>query len=196
MNKKRDILIIEPSDLLYEGILTIILKSDLFIPPKRIKTVSELAKITKRYDTIIVNSSFIQLYQTDFMAFKELQTNAFIVSVFCTFQPHVHESYYNDVIKLQDSHKKIISVLKKRMITKAKAIDKKDSSLLSEREIDVLIKLTQGLSNKEIAEALFISTHTVMSHRKNITHKTGIKSQAGLTIYALSQNIISIDSLS
>ncbi len=56
---------------------------------------------------------------------------------------------------------------------------------LSEREKEVLRHVVKGLSNKEIAEALFISVHTVISHRKNITRKLNIHSAAGLTIYAI-----------
>jgi DNA-binding CsgD family transcriptional regulator len=67
---------------------------------------------------------------------------------------------------------------------------------LSDRETEVLQQLVNGLSNKEIADKLNISIHTVISHRKNITQKTGIKSQSGLTIYALSNKIISLDNLS
>jgi DNA-binding CsgD family transcriptional regulator len=60
--------------------------------------------------------------------------------------------------------------------------------------MEVLIQLVHGLSNKEIADKLNISIHTVVSHRKNIIQKTGIKSQAGLTIYAISNKIVSLDS--
>lgn len=65
-----------------------------------------------------------------------------------------------------------------------------DSHDLSERECDVLILVAKGMANKEIADRLNISIHTVMSHRKNITHKTGIKSVAGLTVYALLNNLL------
>ena len=61
---------------------------------------------------------------------------------------------------------------------------------LSEREIEVLVAVAKGLQNKEIAETLNISVHTVMSHRKNIIAKTGIKSIAGLTVYALMNGLI------
>ena len=63
--------------------------------------------------------------------------------------------------------------------------------MLSEREIDVLKAVALGLSNKEIAEKLFISINTVVTHRKNITEKLGIKTIAGLTVYALMNNFIS-----
>ena len=64
---------------------------------------------------------------------------------------------------------------------------------LSEREKEVLVQLVNGLSNKEIADKLFISTHTVISHRKNITRKLNIHSLAGLTIYAIVNKLVTID---
>lgn len=63
---------------------------------------------------------------------------------------------------------------------------------LSEREKDVLREVVSGLSNKEIADKLYISIHTVISHRKNISRKLNIHSTAGLTIYAIVNNIIEI----
>ncbi|NOU58386.1 response regulator transcription factor [Marinifilum caeruleilacunae] len=65
-----------------------------------------------------------------------------------------------------------------------------DSRGLSDREIDVLKAVALGCSNKEIADQLFISINTVITHRKNITSKLGIKTISGLTVYALMNNII------
>ena len=66
---------------------------------------------------------------------------------------------------------------------------------LSEREQDVLVQVVHGLSNKEIADVLCISTHTVISHRKNIARKLNIHSTAGLTIYAIVNKLVDINSL-
>ena len=66
---------------------------------------------------------------------------------------------------------------------------------LSDREIDVLIQIVKGLSNKEIADVLCISTHTVITHRKNITRKLNIHSAAGLTIYAIVNKLVDLNSL-
>ena len=63
---------------------------------------------------------------------------------------------------------------------------------LSDRERDVLVEIVKGLSNKEIADALCISVHTVITHRKNITRKLNIHSTAGLTIYAIVNGLIKI----
>ena len=70
-----------------------------------------------------------------------------------------------------------------------------DTEELSEREKDVLIQVVRGLSNKEIADVLCISTHTVITHRKNIAHKLNIHSTAGLTIYAIVNKLIDINSM-
>ncbi len=66
---------------------------------------------------------------------------------------------------------------------------------LSAREIEVLVLVCKGLINKEIAEKLNISLTTVISHRKNITEKLGIKSVSGLTIYAVMNGYLSPDSI-
>ena len=66
---------------------------------------------------------------------------------------------------------------------------------LSDREKDVLIEVVHGLSNKEIADVLCISTHTVISHRKNIARKLNIHSAAGLTIYAIVNKLVDINNL-
>ena len=72
---------------------------------------------------------------------------------------------------------------------------KQEVEALSERELDVLIQVVKGLSNKEIADVLCISTHTVITHRKNITRKLNIHSTAGLTIYAIVNKLINLDGL-
>lgn len=62
---------------------------------------------------------------------------------------------------------------------------------LTGREKEILRLIALGYTNKNIADKLFISAHTVISHRKNITEKLGIKSIPGLTVYAIIQNIVS-----
>lgn len=69
-----------------------------------------------------------------------------------------------------------------------KSVEGKDG--VSEREKDIIVCLVQGMSNKEIADHLFISVNTVITHRRNIAKKLDIRSVAGLTIYAIANNLI------
>ena len=66
---------------------------------------------------------------------------------------------------------------------------------LSDREKDVIVSLVQGMTNKEIADHLCISINTVITHRRNIARKLQIRSPAGLTIYAIVNNLVDISSV-
>lgn len=70
-----------------------------------------------------------------------------------------------------------------------------DTEPLSDREKDVIVALVQGMSNKEIADHLFIAVNTVITHRRNIARKLQIHSPAGLTIYAIVNGLVDISSV-
>lgn len=72
---------------------------------------------------------------------------------------------------------------------------KNTKSVLSPREVEVIALLAQGLINKEIAARLNISLTTVISHRKNITEKLGMRSVSALTIYAVMNGYVNIESI-
>lgn len=66
---------------------------------------------------------------------------------------------------------------------------------LSDREKEILVSVAKGMLNKEIADRHNISINTVITHRKNITRKTGIKTVAGLTVYAILNNLLEISDI-
>ncbi len=70
-----------------------------------------------------------------------------------------------------------------------------DRNELSDREKEVLVLVARGLLNKEIADKLSISINTVITHRKNITRKTGIKTAPGLTVYSILNGLVDINSI-
>ena len=84
-----------------------------------------------------------------------------------------------------------VSVKITNMINSAPQSDEQ----LSDREKDVIVALVQGMTNKEIADHLFISINTVITHRRNIARKLQIHSPAGLTIYAIVNNLVDITSV-
>lgn len=72
---------------------------------------------------------------------------------------------------------------------------KRNEDALSDREREIVHCVVCGLSNKQIADELFISLNTILTHRKNIARKLNIHSVAGLTIYAIVNKIVNIDEL-
>ena len=73
-----------------------------------------------------------------------------------------------------------------------KALQRK---ILSDREIEVMSLIVQGYINKEIADKLNISLSTVITHRKNIMDKLGLRSVSALTIYAVTHNYVDINTI-
>jgi DNA-binding NarL/FixJ family response regulator len=62
--------------------------------------------------------------------------------------------------------------------------------LLTERENEIIVWISEGYTNAQIAEKLFISNHTVNTHRKNIMSKLGVKNTAGIVMYAVKTNLV------
>lgn len=104
----------------------------------------------------------------------------------------VEEQIFEPAIKLLEKQRNTtdVSVKISNMIN---STDNTDT--LSDREKDVVIGVVQGLTNKEIAEKLFIAPNTVITHRRNIARKLQIHSTAGLTIYAIVNQLIDISSV-
>lgn len=98
-------------------------------------------------------------------------------------------NHYSSAIQIQ----KLIQVIRQSGNKNKNAMQ--DNGELTSREKDVIKLIALGLSNKEIADKLFISIHTVISHRKNITEKLGIKSISGLTVYAIMNNLLDIQDI-
>lgn len=97
-------------------------------------------------------------------------------------------------IETNFSTDRIIDIVKETFSNSRTYSENQDNEL-SSREVDVLKCVVLGMSNKEIADKLFISIHTVITHRKNITAKLDIKSTSGLTIYAIMEGYIEPSSI-
>lgn len=101
---------------------------------------------------------------------------------------------YDGVISIYDSPVSIIKKLRKASESD-QDLSHSDTEGLSSREKEILVCVAKGMLNKEIADYYNISIYTVITHRKNITRKTGIKTVAGLTVYALLNNLIDINTI-
>jgi DNA-binding NarL/FixJ family response regulator len=66
-----------------------------------------------------------------------------------------------------------------------------DPVLMSDRENEIIVLIAEGYTNDQIAEMLFLSKHTVNTHRKNILFKLGVKNTAGIVMYAVKTQLVS-----
>jgi DNA-binding NarL/FixJ family response regulator len=99
---------------------------------------------------------------------------------------------YDEVISIYDSVDQINEKLTKLIIKPEQ--DKRHDSL-SLREKEIIICVIKGMTNKQIAEKLYLSTHTIISHRRNIAVKLQIHSTSGLTIYAIVNKLVELDDI-
>ena len=79
--------------------------------------------------------------------------------------------------------------------TNNEIVDNDKLDVLSDREKDIIICITKGMNNKEIADYLFLSVHTVTTHRRNISNKLQIHTTAGLIIYAIANKLVDINDI-
>ncbi|MBR5493505.1 MAG: response regulator transcription factor [Alistipes sp.] len=183
--------IIEPSVIIAEGFATLVGRSGEF---EVIYSGGDLRTLVERFavvepDLVVVGSQLVGgLSQPLRSLYPDLQGVA-LALLSTTVCDEELLRQFDGVVNIYDGQVQIIRKLQ-AAVEQGETNPYSDSHDLSERERDVLILVAKGLANKEIAEQLNISIHTVMSHRKNITHKTGIKSVAGLTVYALLNNLL------
>lgn len=105
-----------------------------------------------------------------------------------------HHKQYDAVIGLNDDPVLMVRKLRESLASRQENQEAEDYDL-SAREKEILVCVAKGMLNKEIADYCNLSIHTVITHRKNITRKTGIKTVAGLTVYALLNNLIDSSSI-
>ncbi len=98
---------------------------------------------------------------------------------------------YDGVISLLDDPTAVVRKVRAALENRGDA-PRTEGEELSSREKEILVCVAKGMLNKEIADRFNISIYTVITHRKNITRKTGIKTVAGLTVYALLNNLIDV----
>lgn len=193
MKTYHHILLIEPSNIITTGLAQIIDSANL---TRRITKLSDTTSLQERIigaspDLIIINPTLVQQSQRIILNnYLQGHPNVKLIALIYQYIEPSFLTLFHSTIDIRENPNRIIGNLQQLLSAQHNDENETESYELSQRETDVLIAVTQGLSSKEIAEKLHISIHTVNSHRKNITHKTGIKSAAGLAVYAMLHNLV------
>lgn len=187
--RRYKVAIIEPSIIIAEGLCKILQSSAEADVVGIYPTLRDFAerRVARDIEVVIVGSQAVRGGESVRGSVAELGTTIVLLATTMVDEEVLRQ--VDGVINIYDNEAALLRKLR-AAIEQGETNPYSDSHDLSERERDVLILVAKGMANKEIADRLNISIHTVMSHRKNITHKTGIKSVAGLTVYALLNNLL------
>ena len=193
--KNRRVVLVEPSAIITAGLKSILSESGSEF--EVVGCFEELSHYLERApllepEVILVNPVVFDFTKRTLLhTYFEQQPDAVWVAVVHGFmEPEVLRQYHGAVYLYDDKHKIIRQLRQSLEERQQNSEPTADGYELTDRESEILVSVAKGMTNKEIAEAHHISVHTVISHRKNITRKTGIKTVSGLTVYALLNNLI------
>ena len=191
--------IIEPSEIIREGIKLFLEANPKFEVMASFPDLQafEDKVIKKEIRIIFINPAMINFYKP--FNIRDLFSDypdAILIAILYQYTDAETIQSFDGVLDIYDEGwlipRKILKIIETAQPPNDQLIENVE---LSEREKEVLVAVAKGLMNKEIADKLNLSIHTVIAHRKNIVRKTGIKTISGLTLYALFNNIISQEEL-
>lgn len=146
-------------------------------------------------DILIINPSFPGFF--DIRKFKEETQDLSIkcVALLCSVGDNSLLRNYDDTFTLYDDPEVLREKLNKLLDVTEQEEEGTGQDVLSSREKEIITCVVKGMTNKEIADSLFLSAHTVITHRRNIARKLQIHSPAGLTIYAIVNKLVELQDI-
>ncbi|MFR9523047.1 MAG: response regulator transcription factor [Rikenellaceae bacterium] len=194
MAKRIHIVIADPSTIIRSGITSILQQIDgINIDIAEISEVSTLqSPQTYRQvpDMLIVNPAHLGIFSVQQLKEGAGNQELKLVALQSSFTESTTLQNYEVVISIFDSTETIKEKISRVVDSDSESID--DKKELSVREKEIVVCVVKGLTNKQIADQLCLSTHTVIAHRRNIASKLQIHSPAGLTIYAIVNKLVDL----
>jgi DNA-binding NarL/FixJ family response regulator len=197
---KTTFIVAEPVFLVRKGLVNVInelpnasVVSELELVKNLTKTVADTSSYA---DVLVISSDLLdEASQSEFRSFTSKRKSIVIVGVAKNTKdiPIDLKPFFSEIVLFSDSKSVVVEKFKRILSSVTTTDEASQAQVLTEREAQILKDVALGLSNKEIADKNFISPHTVITHRKNITKKLGIKTVSGLTIYAILNKLIGID---
>ena len=192
MKSDNKIIIVEPSPIVSAGL------AQYFDDTRQLSVVSQLDSVDRLEEKLAAYNPEILIINPLLTAYGDGSLTKLLrdypgmvtVALVTSYVDKNILKQFKDVIEMNDNKQKVVSKIFSLLSDTSSTQEKNENVELSNREIDVLVALAKGMTNKEISDKLFISVHTVITHRKNIIRKTGIKSVSGLTVYALLNNLV------
>ena len=192
MKSRIHILVAEPSIIIRIGIISILKRlTNLSIDTAEVSDIASLSTQLRKYqpDILIVDPVYLGLFSFGQLKNDSGCADVKIIALQNKLTDKVLLRHYDEVISIYDTAETIKEKLTK--LINNDEVERKQE--LSQREKEIVVCIVKGMTNKQIAETLYLSTHTIITHRRNIASKLQIHSPAGLTIYAIVHKLVEIN---
>ena len=182
----------EPSAILRYGIVALLRRMPAAnVDILEIGDISQLAAQLSRHrpDVLIVNPASLGLCTPPQLRTQTGCEGMRCVALQLAMTDAVTLGAYDEVLSIYDSE----DCVRRKIVQPADEAPRGEP--LSVRDREIVVCIVKGMSNKQIADTLCISTHTVITHRRNIVAKLQIHSPAGLTIYAIVNKLVDLSEI-
>lgn len=193
------ILVAEPSVIIRSGLELLLKRMTGFriqlVEVNGVESLPDAMRINKP-DVLIVNPVMI-----GGLNLSNLKDECGCLSLKCialiyTTLEHTRLRIYDEQINIYDTADEIKHKLDRLNTEEVVSVEESDEQqMLSTREKEIVVCVVKGMTNREIATSLFLSTHTVITHRRNIARKLQIHSASGLTIYAIVNKLVELSDI-
>lgn len=199
MSSSLKIAIAEPSSLIRLGLETLLKR----LPGFRIQSVDIIAPDsllevlrTNKPDILIINPSIPGCFAMQHIKEECNCPNMKCVALLYAIADHFVLQHYDDQISIYDSSDELKHKLERLNAEEISSeTGTEEQQTLSTREKEIVVCVVKGMTNREIADQLFLSTHTVITHRRNIARKLQVHSASGLTVYAIVNKLIELSEI-
>lgn len=197
MSSPIKIAVAEPSLIIRNGMLSVLKRlSGLNIQIVEIPDVSKLDMILRMQhpDILIINPILLGVFSLQQIKgdveFRKLKCVALQISL--TDREAMKD--YDQTISVYDTAEQIKEKIQ-QLQAELSEDDEEPTEQLSTREKEIIVCVVKGMTNKQVADQLCLSIHTVITHRRNIAAKLQIHSSAGLTIYAIVNKLVELNEI-
>ncbi len=190
------IAIAEPSAIIRAGISSLLKRIQGYhVHSFEVNSIELLANNirTQKPDIVIINPTYWGLIDIEKLKTENSQNQIRFVALVSGMIDEKALEKYDNSINLYDDTDTIKQKLDQ--IFEITNTEQEESQVLSVREKEIIVGVVKGYTNKEIATNLFLSAHTVITHRRNIARKLEIHSTAGLTIYAIVNKLVELNDI-
>lgn len=190
------IAVAETSVIVRSGILSVLKHMPETAHAFQLMEITSMASLQSCMQThvpnvLIVNPTFGGWFNIEEFKAEGQNTGVKCVALVCNITDHNLLKRYDESINLFDNEETVYQKIN-NLFHKPEDDTDIDTNSLSQREKEIITCVVKGMTNKEIAEQLYISIHTVITHRRNIARKLQIHSPSGLTIYAIVNKLVEL----